>query len=337
MKKCLFIVPWFGELPNYFDIWLKSVGYNSEFEFLIITDFKSDKKLPDNVRIENTTFKNIKNRIQNMYGKSAKCDKPYRLCDYRPMYGEIFKDEIAGYDFWGYCDVDLVFGKLSDFITEDMLEKYDAVFNAGHLTLIRNIASCNNLYKKRGSVFDYKTVIKHNAVFAFDEFTGIQRIAKANGINAKYGIPFVDVNVRYNQITSVRDKNNPEIQAYYWEKGELYRVVDKNGLKYQKLAYIHMQKRIIERIERVSDSFWVAPHGYCKKSSYGKPQLSELKRINPFEGNQIRKKMQREYWIKKMFQFMSRNPYQVFVRLKQQIYGINKFDALCENDNWKSY
>lgn len=40
------------------------------------------------------------------------------------MYGSVFKDWIKEdeYSHWGYCDLDVVYGKISLFITQDMLE-----------------------------------------------------------------------------------------------------------------------------------------------------------------------------------------------------------------------
>ena len=34
MKKIIIIIPYFGEFPNYFDLWMKSVKYNSDIDFL---------------------------------------------------------------------------------------------------------------------------------------------------------------------------------------------------------------------------------------------------------------------------------------------------------------
>ena len=35
MKKIIIIIPYFGEFPNYFDLWMKSVKYNSDIDFLL--------------------------------------------------------------------------------------------------------------------------------------------------------------------------------------------------------------------------------------------------------------------------------------------------------------
>ena len=34
----------------------------------------------------------------------------YKLTDFKPAYGEIFQDYIIQYDFWGFTDIDLIYG-----------------------------------------------------------------------------------------------------------------------------------------------------------------------------------------------------------------------------------
>ena len=57
---------------------------------------------------------------------------------------------LQSYEFWGYCDVDLIFGDLSKLLTPEFLEDLD-VFSAhhssivGHFTIIRNNDKMNRL------------------------------------------------------------------------------------------------------------------------------------------------------------------------------------------------
>lgn len=36
MSKCTFIIPYYGNFPNYFQLFLNSCKYNSDFEWLIL-------------------------------------------------------------------------------------------------------------------------------------------------------------------------------------------------------------------------------------------------------------------------------------------------------------
>src|SRR5947207_1808436 len=41
--------------------------------------------------------------------KGVKSNAP---CDFRPVYGDLFLDRYDGYDWWGWCDLDMLFGDL---------------------------------------------------------------------------------------------------------------------------------------------------------------------------------------------------------------------------------
>lgn len=337
MNKCIFIICWFGKLPTYFDAWLKTVQYNSKFDFLILTDSLYEKKLPKNVYLREYSLLQFRERATEVLNSRVSIKKAYRVCDFRPMYGLIFQDFIFKYDFWGYCDIDLVFGNIASFVTDKMLNDYDAIFNAGHFTLIRNAEKTNTLFKQGGSLYSYQTVIKNDAVFAFDEFTGIQRIAHQTGLKAIYGIPFVDADAKYKQLTSRRAKTNPQNQAFYWEKGSLYRVqLHGNKISYQNIAYIHMQKRTIKNVEIHNESFWITPDGYYDKYYLGKPTEKDILIKNPFDGIQEQKSMKKKYKIRKIKELFSRTPLQILVRIKQAMYGINAMDSSLD-DEWCEY
>lgn len=335
--KCVFIICWFGKLPSYFDNWLISAKYNTKFDFLFFSDDGYQGELPNNVRFIDFSMEEFIQRAKLIIDKNASLNKSYRVCDFRPMYGELFKKEIEPYEYWGFCDIDLIFGDLSRFIVETDMKNNDAIFNAGHLTLIRNTDTMNSLYKKRGSLFSYRTVARNNAIFAFDEYTGIQAIAKANNIVAKYGIPYIDVDSRYTQLRSRNEIENPDNQAFYWEKGKLYRAkVENDELSYQEIAYIHLQKRTIKEC-KVSNSFWICPHGYVEKQYIGLPNKSDILKYNPYLGTDKMREEETVYKKNKIRVILSRNPYQIFVRIRQQMFGINDNDHSYLSQEWENY
>lgn len=340
IKKC-FIVCWFGQLPGYIDIWLKSCEYNRDFDFFFFTDAKIDKRFPSNVIVIPFSLEQFKRRAQQLTSKKVNLNSAYRVCQFRPAFGEIFREELTGYDFWGYCDVDLVFGKLSDFITDTLLEEYDAVLNGGHLSLYRNVERINKLYLGKGAVFDFDTVASHNAFFCFDEMMGIQRIAEFNNVKIKCLIPYIETEIKYRQLRSRLDKINPDDQAYYWEKGNLYRVKAENGqVLYQKQAYIHLQKRKIAidtRAGAIGDAFWITPIGFENKPYLGKPQIEDVKRTNSYEGTRVLRHQSLEYKIRKVITILRRTPYQIYVRLVQEKYDVNHYQNSLEERPWEKY
>lgn len=341
-NRIAFIVCWFGKIPNYFEIWAKSCSYNKEFDFLIFTDDKMDDiKVSSNVHIIKFNKALFLERLKEIGIEKVNFKKSYRLCDFRPMYGHIFEKELKVYDYWGYCDIDLIWGNIVSFISIKEIYKHDAIFNAGHFTLFRNIETCNDLYKKKGALFSYKSVVSHDAIFAFDETTGIQRIARKNNLNAVFRIPYIDADSRYRQLRSRLSSVNPDIQGYYWENGELYRVkVENDEMYYQTIAYIHLQKRTIDSIiKNVNEvnCFWITPNGFIEKNKIGKPDLDEVTRYNPYEGNVILKNENEQYKRNKLIELLKRTPFQIYVRIRQQIVGINNNDNKGEDLEWQKF
>lgn len=155
MKKICIVVPYFGSWPKWFNIFLESCRYNPNITWLLYTDCGTPDNLPDNVHIENadlTMFNTLASQKLNMDIRIT--DKfRYKLCDMKPAYGTIFEDYLTGYDFWGYGDIDLIFGNIQDFITDDMLENYDVInvkkeYIVAHFILYRNEKRITELYKK---------------------------------------------------------------------------------------------------------------------------------------------------------------------------------------------
>ena len=340
MKICLLIC-WFGEFPKYLPIWLKTCNHNRKFDFLLLSDVETQFQMPDNVKFIPFTREKFLRRVKERIVANPSFDKSYRVCDFRPMYGIIFREELESYDFWGYCDVDVVFGNISRFIDENDFNEKEAIFNGGHFTLIKNCEKMNTLYKSKGAVFDFKTVTMKDAIYAFDETTGIQRIAHVQKINSIWGIPYIDIESKYTQLRSRMDKCNPENQAFYWENGNLYRVKEENeNLYYQEIMYLHLQKRKISILDSEvieGDSFWITPDGFTKKKRSGLPNKEEIRESNPDMGQDIRQREENAYRKSKLIEIFKRSPFQIYVRVCQQIAGINARDRAGEEFEWIKY
>ena len=149
-NSVIFIVPYFGTLPNYFSFWLKSCEYNENISWLLFTDDETvlNYFVPGNVRIEIVSFNNFKSLIQKKYDFKINIEDAYKLTDFKPAYGEIFQDYIIQYDFWGFTDIDLIYGDFDKFINNEILKSFDKIFVHGHLSIIKNKDSFNSIYKK---------------------------------------------------------------------------------------------------------------------------------------------------------------------------------------------
>lgn len=99
MKKVLYIIPYFGKFPTLFPLWLESCRYNPTINWIIFTDDKTVYDYPDNIKVIYTTFREIRKKIQELYDFPISLEKPYKLCDYKVAYGDMFSNYIDGYDF----------------------------------------------------------------------------------------------------------------------------------------------------------------------------------------------------------------------------------------------
>ena len=184
MKSICICSIYIGELPNTFDFWVNSVGNNPTIDFILFSNQKISKLgLPSNLKIVVITFDEIRTRIQTLFNFPISLRTPYKLCDYKPTYGNAFHDYFEKYDFWGYADLDLVFGNLRSFLTDDVLNRYDKIYHQAHLSLYRNCEKMNNLYLTvlpNGKAYDYRFVYTTEHPCFFDEHCGIERIMKYN-------------------------------------------------------------------------------------------------------------------------------------------------------------
>lgn len=167
-KRIIFIIAYFGKFRADFAFWLKSVEHNPDVDFLLFTD-QTLIKVPKNVTVVKTSLQEIQQLAQKNIWEGCRIEHPYKMCDYKTAYGDLFCDYIKDYDFWGHCDVDLVFGNIRHYITNDILENYDRIGLEGFFTLYRNTPETNRHYWNLGEEF-----IKHSfsdqGIFGLDEW-----------------------------------------------------------------------------------------------------------------------------------------------------------------------
>ena len=88
-KICL-IVPYFGQLPKYSDLFFLTLKHNPNINVLLITDNVVELDLP-NLKIVQISFEQLREHIQSFFEFKIILDKPYKLCDFKPAYGLIFQ------------------------------------------------------------------------------------------------------------------------------------------------------------------------------------------------------------------------------------------------------
>lgn len=292
MEKIAVISVYYGKLPPYYKLWLRSCELNSTIDFIFVTDIELDW-LPDNVHQINMSFSNFHNLIENKLGLDIRLDAPYKICDYRPMFGKIFEDYLGEYDYWANCDMDMIFGDLRKFFNENDLNKYDRFLHLGHLSLYRNTPECNQYYKLSGSKCGtWKDVVTNPDNCLFDEWSGVYGIFHENNIPMFEKRIFADISMIYSRFRLALNDPNYDQQVFYWEDGHVYRTYWENDKENtEEFIYIHFKKRNLQKEDLDACStraFFIGPNGFEEKN--GKAQIQDVERINPFHGKQFERK-----------------------------------------------
>lgn len=255
--EIIIFVAYFGKLPAYYYAWERSALYNSSIDFYVFSDIE-ELQSKNNIHIERVEFNDFIMKLQSKFSFPIKCDYPYKICDYRPAFGDIFSDIIGRYDFWGYSDVDLVYGDIRDFVTDSVLEQYDRCFVNGHLSLYRNCDKLNKLYLSQGKYPEYNVeeAYSTNDACYFDEFRGMELKCLRNGVKTLSNKDIiVDIPCEARVFGGKED-----VELYCWKNGKL-KVVERKG-RAREILYCHYQKRNMtcDRSVRDCDEFVIVPN-----------------------------------------------------------------------------
>lgn len=270
-KTINIIIPYFGSFPNYYQLFLNSCAKNDTINWTIVTDNVVDYDYPSNVKRVNMTFEEVKHLIKSKFDFDVAISSVHKLCELKPAYGYIFDNFVMGYDYWGYGDLDLIYGDMRSFLTDDFLT-YDKIFTLGHLSLVRNTEEINRLFMKE--IFGkelYKEAFSNDQNYNFDEdFMGKPNI---NSIFRKYGYSVLeksfaaDIYTKSNHfIIDIGDgKTEERKEAFFvWNNGRIVRFVkDASNVFEKEYLYIHLQKRNMDvRIDSNNKVYKIIPNRF---------------------------------------------------------------------------
>ncbi|MBS1504463.1 MAG: hypothetical protein JST32_20550 [Bacteroidetes bacterium] len=267
-RNLALITCFFGKLPWYFDYFAHSCGYNPTVDFLIITDDHTyDKPLPSNIKVIYRTLDQVTALASEKIGFQVNIGRGYKMCDFKPAYGVIFSDYLANYDFWGHTDIDIVFGDIREFITDDLLQNYDLIsvrpdWLTGCFLLYRNNPKLNTLFEQSK---DYRKVFTSPVHYCFDE-TNFAHDAFSEGK------PYTDIKTEIESMMHVVQRLEAEhyLKPYFelhiieglpgklrWENGKMF-----YRNKYEILLY-HMiyfkNKPAPLKTRTITDAFTISP------------------------------------------------------------------------------
>lgn len=149
----IIIIPYFGKWPFWMPFFIESCRANPNINWLLLGDCAVLEDLPNNVEQRFFAFVDYCAFVSECLGINFNPSNPYKLCDLKPALGFIHAEDVAGYDFWGFSDLDLIYGDLRSYFSDERLRKYKVLSTherriSGHFCLLRNEPELNSLFWK---------------------------------------------------------------------------------------------------------------------------------------------------------------------------------------------
>lgn len=267
--RVAFVIFYFGRFPNYFPVFLRSCGHNPDYDWHIYTDNPKEGVWPENVICHRLTFSECQAWFQSKFEYPICLDTPKKLCDLKPLYGFILQEELGGYDFWGHCDLDQIFGKID--LNFDELGVYDKLYTLGHFTVYKNTPEVSRVLLDYRNGARVKEVFTTKQMVALDEW-GPENVndifikAKRPFLQETYGSDIWPERRVFSLGVYDRQRNRyrrePDSEGIlFYDRGRLF-YVNKDG-SFEETGYVHLQKRELRLFGDVAgEQFLILPEGF---------------------------------------------------------------------------
>lgn len=270
-------------MPEYFSLFLKSCAANPSIHWMLLTDQDCKEfEFPDNVKLKKTTLFELEKLAQKKLAlPEFRLKKPYKVCDFKPAWGYLLEEDLMGYDFWGYCDYDVIFGDLKKFFTEDRLDNYDKIYTLGHFSIVRNCKLCNEAFmQSTNDSRDYRAIYMSDDTKYFEEIEGFNEKLIALGARVFTDMEYFDrstVHQRFRNVT-VAEQNlwfsgrypnvtnyikNRDTQILRWGGEDGLKILCENAGKVTEraISYVHFRNKFPVPSD-ISDSFYISEKGF---------------------------------------------------------------------------
>ena len=251
------VVNYFGRPPKAFQLWLDSLGANLPVKWLFITDIDmACFRVPSNVVVLKSDFATLKKKLQSAFPYPVRYEKPWDFCAFKPVLGTVFADELAGADYWGWSDCDMLFGDLTP-VLHLAEEGYDKIMPNGHFSLVKNSVELNKFILEHPKTYQ-ALALSESGLSCFDERDF--RFTVMHDFGAKQAseiVPYIHLYPRWGHFTfnvcfaACRElgigKEESVPVIFTWCRGKLtgHFAMNDHTVKKLDLAYVHFFKRDI--------------------------------------------------------------------------------------------
>lgn len=169
MAEIAAIIPYFGRLPDYLDMFFDSFEKNELVHLYLVTDDHVDRH-PENVTIVPMQMAGFNQLATRKLGLEISIKTGYKLCEFKPAYGLIFQDLISDYSFWACMDLDMVVGDVANQLPgnwrdQDIVSVHSH-WLSGPFSIFKNDEAVNALFRESK---DWEHVYTSDEFFSFCE------------------------------------------------------------------------------------------------------------------------------------------------------------------------
>jgi hypothetical protein len=122
MQRICIVSFYIGDLPQYMSFFIDSARRNSTVDFLIFNDTIRSDRQEGNIRFIKIKLSDFNILAKHKLELPVHVTSGWKLNEFKPAFGLIFEDYLKDYDFWAWSDIDVIWGDLRQFLTEDLLK-----------------------------------------------------------------------------------------------------------------------------------------------------------------------------------------------------------------------
>ncbi len=278
------VIPYFGKWPQWMPWLLASLAKNTCIDWLFYTDCGMPEGLPSgaaHIQFKEISWPNYAKRISDVLGINFLAANPYKLCDAKVANGHVHEMDLEGYDFFGFADIDAIYGNLDKFVSP-ILEDYDLLSChltriSGHFCLMRNNEKMRTAYQH---IPEWKKLLENPKHLRVDEkhFTKLFQRGKnlpmplKNFVTKMVCLPvksyFHEAYSTPDGVIAWRDGSEMYPRKWVWEDGSLFAIENEEKVE---MMYLHffMWKRLWAEKNKVfkpwsgiEQGFTITPEGF---------------------------------------------------------------------------
>ncbi len=245
--RVAFLIPYIGTWPKWSELFFQSCEPNTCVAVLLVCEQPPPCRLPGNVQVIEMDRTELVRRLALATGLNLTALGGHKLCDFRPFFGLAFEDLLRNFEFWGFCDLDIMFGDLKKLLTPDFLESMD-VFSAhdlqfaGHFTILRNVSTVNRVcfqmqgWRERCLAPSTKLVEEYLLAKTIEDDPSI-RLRRPGSLNSELQRDFGRFGITFDFLGQVAYLSEPDAPVVHWENGSVF-YTSRSGRRTEVL-YLH--------------------------------------------------------------------------------------------------